>query len=152
MLMAPTLLKTKTLTLPPILTMSVQVNQFPDGVKSAFNSIEKKLPSKNGRQFFGAVSIKNNEFSYKACLVQKEAYEHLVLGLDNYTIPGGKYVTHKLLNWTKNTHLIKEIFGEMEYKYRFDASRPQLEYYKSSRELLLMLPVVPREEQLRFDF
>ncbi len=145
-------LKTKTINLPSILTMSVPVQVFPEGVKSAFNSLENKLVNKNGRQFFGAVHINNNELNYKACLVQNAKDEHLALGLDNYTIPGGKYVTNKLVNWTKNTHLIKEMFNEMEHKYRFDASRPQLEYYKSNRELVLMLPVILREEQLKFDF
>lgn len=144
--------KTKTIHLPSILTMSVPVREFPEGIKSAFNRLENKLMSKQGRQFFGAVHLNNNEFNYKACLVQNGIDEHLALGLENYTIPGGKYVTNKLLNWTKNTHLIKEMFNEMEHKYRFDASRPQLEYYKSNRELVLMLPVIPREEQLKIDF
>ena len=145
-------LKTKTINLASILTMSVPVKEFPEGVKSAFNSLENKLHTKNGRQFIGAVNLNNNEVNYKACLVQNSIDEHLSLGLDSYTIPGGKYVTNKLLNWTKNTHLIKEMFNEMEHKYRFDATRPQLEYYKSNRELVLMLPVILREEQLKFEF
>ncbi len=150
--MVRSLLKTKTINLSPILTMSIKVSEFPDGVKTAFTRLEKKLNNKNGRQFFGAANVKNNELDYKACLVQNNEFEHLSLGLESYTIPGGKYITHRLINWSKNTHLIKEIFGELESKYLFDASRPQLEYYKNNRELLLMLPIIPREEQLKMVF
>jgi hypothetical protein len=145
-------LQTKTIELSSILTMSVKVEKFPDDVKGAFSSLEKKLHSKNGRQFFGAVNVGQSSIDYQACLVQKDKYEHIVLGLENYTIPGGKYVTNKLVNWSKNTHLIKEMFCELEHKFRFDANRPQLEYYKSNRELILMLPIIPREEQLKMHF
>jgi hypothetical protein len=140
--------KSKTVDIPGILTMSIVVKKFPEDVKDAFNSLEQKLSSKNGRQFLGAINVSNTNIEYKACLVQKAKNEHVTLGFDSYVIPGGKYITNKLVNWTKNTHLIKEMFEEMGYKFRFDANRPQLEYYKSNRELILMLPIIPREEQL----
>lgn len=145
-------LKTKTVELSSILTMSVKVEKFPEDVKGAFSSLEKKLHSKSGRQFFGAANVGQNDIDYQACLVQKDKFEHIVLGLQNYIIPGGKYVTNKLVNWRRNTHLIKEMFGEMEHKFRFDVNRPQLEYYKSNRELILMLPIIPKEEQLKLQF
>jgi hypothetical protein len=150
--MVQTALKTRTVELSPILTMSVKVEKFPEDVKGAFSSLGNKLHTKTGRKFFGAVNVGQDSIDYQACLVQKDKFEHIVLGLQNYMIPGGKYVTNKLVNWSKNTHLIKEMFGEMEHRFRFDAQRPQLEYYKSNRELILLLPIIPREEQLKMSF
>jgi hypothetical protein len=150
--MIKTKVETKTVNLNPMQVVGLQVQRFPEDVKTTFGKIEQKLITKSGRQFFGALSVQKDDVAYKACMVPTDEFEHLALGLELYMLPGGKYVTNKLVNWSKNTHLIKEVFSEMEFKYKFDAQRPQLEYYKNNRELILMLPIVPREEQLKIDF
>lgn len=138
--------------LSPIQVMGIKVNRFPEDVQSAFDSLEKKIIKRSQRKMLGALNVSNDLPEYKACIEQSDIDNPAFLGLESYMLPGGKYISGKLINWTLNTHLIKEMFGEMSYKYIFDASRPQLEYYKSKRELILMLPIVPREEQLKFNF
>jgi len=137
--------------IPSLQVMGMKVNRFPEDVQSAFTAIENKLVSKKNRKFFGALNVSNDIPDYTACIEQSLLDNPLALGLESYFLPGGKYITGKLINWTLNTHLIKEMFGEMGHKYLFDASRPQLEFYKSKRELVLMLPVMPREEQLKME-
>lgn len=131
--------------------MGMKVCRFPEDVQATFSAIENKLIGKKNRKFFGALNVSNDVPDYTACIEQSFFDEPAKLGLESYQLPGGKYITGKLINWTLNTHLIKEMFGEMGHKYIFDASRPQLEFYKSKRELILMLPIMPREEQLKMD-
>jgi hypothetical protein len=134
-----------------IQVMGMKVDRFPEDVQSAFSSLENKLHAKKNRKFLGALNVSNNTPDYTACIEQSIYDDPMSLGLQTYKLPGGKYITGKLINWTLNTHLIQEMFGEMGNKYIFDPSRPQLEYYKSKRELILMLPVLPREEQLKME-
>ncbi len=145
-------LKTNVIDFASILTMSVNAAKFPEEVNPAFEKLESKIVNKKGRKFFGAISFNNDFVDYKACLVPAYENEHLALGFDEFIIPGGKYVTTKLIDWSNNTKKIKYLFEEMENKYKFDAMRPQLEFYKNNKELILMLPIIPREEQLKFNF
>jgi hypothetical protein len=131
---------------------SLKANTFPEGVGSAMEKLEKKLLDAYRSKIFGAISFKGSEVEYRACVSHKPADENSEEELENYQIPGGQYMSSRLLNWMKNTHLIKEIFNEMEKKYLFDQSRPQLEFYKSKRELVLLLPVKPKATQLKLDF
>lgn len=142
----------RTLNLPALQVMGLKVNRFPEDVQSAFDSLEKKILKRSSRKMLGTLNVNNDIPEYKACVEQVDLDNPDFLGLESSILPGGKYISGKLINWTMNTHLIKEMFGEMSYKYIFDASRPQLEFYKSKRELILMLPIVPREEQLKFCF
>jgi hypothetical protein len=142
----------RTVSLPSLQVMGIKVNRFPEDVQSTFDSLEKKILKKSQRKMLGALNVSNDIPEYKACIEQSEIDNPAFLGLESYLLPGGKYISGKLINWTLNTHLIKEMFGEMSHKYLFDATRPQLEYYKSKRELILMLPIMPREEQLKLEF
>lgn len=142
----------RTITLPSLQVMGIKVNRFPEDVQSTFDSLEKKVLKRANRKMLGALNVTNEMPDYTACIEQSQIDNPAFLGLDTYVLPGGKYISGKLINWTMNTHLIKEMFGEMSHKYLFDARRPQLEYYKSKRELVLMLPIMPREEQLKFCF
>ncbi len=135
-----------------ITTLSVKANRFPEEVDSAFSKIEKQYGKNSSHTFFGAINFNNAEVEYRACLEQKNKHAHNIQGIEKYIIPGGRYVSSRLLNWTRNTHLIKEIFNDLENKYIFDQTRPQLEYYKSNRELVLMLPIIEKEKQLQLNF
>lgn len=142
----------KTVSLPALQVMGIKVNRFPEDVQSTFDSLEKKVLRRTQRKMFGALNVSNEVPEYKACIEQGGLDNPLFLGLESYVLPGGKYISGKLINWSLNKDLIREMFGEMGHKYLLDASRPQLEYYKSKRELILMLPIMPREEQLKFGF
>lgn len=145
-------MKTKTIDFSGINALYTRVSDFPLGVEYSFKKMELKLQKSIKRKFFGALLHCENEVVYHACASQIMPNEHLVCGFQHVEIPGGKYMSYTLQNWSKNTHLIKEIFQELEHKYLFDTSRPQLELYRSNKELEIMLPIKNREEQLRLMF
>lgn len=131
---------------------SLKAKSFPEGVGNAMERLERNLLDAYRGKIFGAISFKGSEVEYRACVSQKPGEKMSEEVLEDFHIPGGQYISSRLMNWMKNTHLIKEIFNEMEKKYLFDQSRPQLEFYKSKRELVLLLPVKPNATQLKLEF
>lgn len=124
-----------------ISTLSVRASYFPGGIKDAFTTLESKLPSLKGRKFYGALIEEKEGIVYRACVVASESSEFNKLGLDNYIIPGGKYATTLIKNWNRNVDRIGDFFKIMSKDFEEDFSRPKVEFYRSSRELVLMLPV-----------
>ena len=145
-------IKTKLVNFSGLNAIYTQVLDFPIGVDYSFRKMEINLPKSSKRKFFGAISHKGNEVIYQACASLLKENEELNSGYEKVFIPGGKYVLYTLENWSKNTHLVKEIFEELQHKYLIDPNRPQLEHYRNKKELEIMLPIKNREEQLSFLF
>ena len=53
----------------------------------------------------------------------------------------GVVLRRRLPNWEDNLHLIGPTFETLCRRSDFDRSRPRIEYYRSQRELLVMVPV-----------
>ena len=102
----------------------------------AMRDLEARLSSLRGRKFYGVVL--GDE--YRACvmLAATDADQHR---FPTWTIPGGKYVRRRLLDWGSHLHLIGPMFEELRRRPDADPSRPAIEFYRSERELLLMAPV-----------
>lgn len=65
---------------------------------------------------------------------------------DTGIIPSGSYVKIKIENWTNKVHMIKQIFVSLakeceENGYIIDSNRPSIEFYKSLKELIIMIPI-----------
>jgi len=104
----------------------------------AFEQLEAKLASLKGRKFYGV--ILGDE--YRACVAMDGNSETSSLPFSKWTIPAGKYVRRKIPNWEENIDLIGRSFDELCQRPDFDITRPLIEYYRSRKELLLMVPVV----------
>jgi hypothetical protein len=126
-------------TIPPIHVMSVKANGGTKGTKEAFDTLESKLPSLKGRRFYGAYDPLTGE--YRACVEMVQGEDPVSLGFDRWTIPGGTYVTKKLINWNSKIQQLPQMFGEMASGQKVDSGRPSVEYYRSQSELVLYLPV-----------
>lgn len=122
--------------------MYVQASSFPEGVEEAWRQLESRLPTIKGRKFFGTSRLVGEKIEYRACVAPSDESEPSRLGLETFTIPRGNYASKKLVDWTKQTSLIKTIFEELSSKYTVDSSRPHIEFYRSREELVLMVPIV----------
>lgn len=102
----------------------------------SMRQLEAGLASLKGRKFYGVVL--GDE--YRACvtLVATDAGRR---PFPAWTIPGGRYVRRRLLDWGSHLHLIGPMFEELRRRPDADPSRPAIEFYRSERELLLMAPV-----------
>ncbi len=108
-----------------------------EGIKEAWDKLEAPLPGLKGRRFYG--TYLNGK--YRACVAIRDDDNPAALGLDTWTIPGGTYVRTKMENWSERTSEIGETFEALAAKYPVDPTRPEIEFYKSQKELILFMPI-----------
>ena len=113
------------------------------GAKKAFDKLESRMSGIKGRKMYGVFYLKTNE--YFACVKLDTEYPD-DMGFERSTIPGGKYAKKKIENWTSKTHEIAPTFNALvelceNNGYKIDQTRPSIEFFRSFRELVLMLPI-----------
>jgi hypothetical protein len=104
----------------------------------AFRALEAKLRSLKGRKFYGVVL--GNE--YRACVVIDAGDDPASLPHPTWTLPGGKYVRRRVVDWERQLDLIGSTIQALLQRPDVDPSRPCVEYYRSQRELLVLVPIV----------
>jgi hypothetical protein len=104
---------------------------------NAFTELEAKLSSLTGRKFYGVVL--GDE--YRACVAIGPNDDSLSLPHPTWTLPGGRYVRRRVRNWEANLHLIGLTCQTLRQRSDFDPSRPIIEYYRSQKELFVLVPV-----------
>ena len=127
-------------TLDPVKVMFLVSPSGPQGAGEAFDRLEARLPSLKGRKFYGAML--NGE--YRACVALEAQDAPAAMGLETWTIPGGAYARRKLEGWPERLPEIGQIFGALAAEYPRDPARPNVEFYRSQKELLLFMAVTSR--------
>jgi hypothetical protein len=121
--------------------MFVESPNGPAGSGEAFTQLESRLASLKGRKFYATFQYSTGQ--YRACVAIESPDEPKALGLPVWAIPGGRYARRKLDNWTEHADEIPAVFQRLseEYRGQVDSDRPSIEFYKSQKELVLLLPV-----------
>ncbi|MCQ3938790.1 MAG: hypothetical protein DPW18_17345 [Chloroflexi bacterium] len=129
-------------TIQDIEVMFVESPNGPAGSGEAFNKLESSLETLKGRKFYATFQYATGV--YRACVEIEDPDEPERLGFQKWSIPGGLFAQEKLKNWTEHADEIPDLFDKMsqEYKGRIDSSRPSIEFYKSQKELILLLPIL----------
>jgi len=104
-----------------------------------FRKLESKLSTLKGRKFYGALLGSPEEGVYRACVAKKLTDNFK--GLEGWAIPGGKYLRAKIKDWEKHLELIGPTFKDMTKGQNVDNSRPYIEFYRSQKKLILLLPI-----------
>jgi len=107
--------------------------QAPD----AFQRLEAKLASLKGRKFYGLVV----GGEYRACIAIAGDEDAATLPHPTWTVPGGRYARDKIAAWEAHRDQIGPAMEALRRRPDFDPTRPCIEYYKSQRELRLLVPV-----------
>jgi len=128
-------------TLSPIPVLFVFSKNGTTGACAAFDALEKNLPNLKKRRFYGVLEESPETGLYRACVGIMEGDNPKAMGLDTWTIPGGKYARAKIKNWSDHLKDIDPTFSQLEDQYKKDSDRPLIEYYRSDNELLLLLPI-----------
>lgn len=124
-------------TLSDIAVMFVRAEGGPAGARQAFASLEAKLPSTKGRKFYGVF----HRGEYRACVAIAPGDDPAALGLQAAVIPGGHYARARLYDWQQKVDRIHEVFMGLHEGRTVDDSRPDVEFYRSARELVCLLPI-----------
>ena len=102
----------------------------------AMQELEARLTPLKGRKFYGVVL--GDE--YRACVTLAPA-EANPEPLPTWTIPGGRYVRRRVLDYESNILMIGQTVAELCRRIDVDPSRPTIEYYRSQKEVLVMVPI-----------
>lgn len=126
-------------TIDDIDVMYVIAEGGPSGAPAAFEEIEAAIGSLRGRRFFATY----DGDEYRACVAVQDGDDPKTLDLATGRIPGGEYERTRLADWQKHIDEIAPTFETMAAATEPDWTRPCIESYRSSNELLLLLPVKP---------
>jgi DNA gyrase inhibitor GyrI len=111
------------------------------GSARAFIRLESKLSTLRGRKFYGCLTGKPENGIYRACVGTVDTDNPDKMGLKEWVIPGGKYLRTKMEDWIGRENEIGFTFKKMSKGKMVDHSRPHVEFYRSQRELFLLLPI-----------
>jgi hypothetical protein len=124
--------------IPVMYVMGEKGRPIGEQAPKAFQELESKLPSLQGRKFYGVVFA---GCEYRACVALAESDDPTSLPFTTWVIPGGKYARRKIENWEEHIDSIGPTFDSLRRENKFDPDRPDIEFYRSQRELLVMVPV-----------
>jgi hypothetical protein len=126
--------------LEPVTVMYVEAEGGLSGIRQSWSKLESRLPSLKGRKFYGTYYVANN--TYRACVAITNETEPDAANLPTWTIPGGKYLREKIDGWSSRPEVMGETFESMSGERDSDLTRPSIEFYKSQREVILLLPIL----------
>ena len=127
-------------TIDPVEVMYVEARGGLSGVREAWSTLESKLPSLKRRKFYG--TYHDDDKVYRACTAIMDEKEPEKLALSTWTIPGGKFVREKIRDYASRVEIIGETFESMAQENDPDPNRPSIEFYRSQREVILLLPIL----------
>jgi len=127
-------------TLPDIPVWSVPTTGVKNSGK-AFALLESKLSSLSGRKFYGLLYGDTESGIYRTCVERGDYEMNDTKSLEPWSIPGGKYATEKIIDWGNSIEMIGKTFEQLTHMVEIDKSRPQIEFYRSQKELIVMVPV-----------
>jgi hypothetical protein len=110
------------------------------GASRAFETLESRLTTLRGRKFYGTYNPFTGE--YRACVRAAEGENSESMGLEGWTVPGGKYASQKVQDWGSRLGELPQIFDKLASGRIVDKSRPSIEYYRSEEELIIYLPLL----------
>jgi hypothetical protein len=127
--------------LPELRLLVAKAEPFPEGVPAAWERVEGGIDSLRGRKFYGVSCAGPQGMEYYAGMVSEDEGEGERLGLSALTVPAGPYARANLMDWEEHRDDIGPMVDQIIESVDHDPSRPVLEFYRSSFELQLLVPV-----------
>ena len=123
----------------PVEVMFIETADDPAEFGPAFQRLEH-LVGTRGRKFFGA--FYPGEKRYRVCVQLQEGDDPSAFGLENGTLPGGRYLRERLRGEPPALYeRIGPTYDELLKQAPADESRPSIEFYRRHDEIDLLLPV-----------
>ena len=120
--------------------MYVPAVSFPEGILSAFEKLESKLPPDDDRIRFGiSWPDKSGKIQYKAAAEEKYKGEGKKYELDTFTIKKGMYACELTKDYKKDLSRIGAAFGQLLKHPELDINSYCLEWYKDNDDVLCLV-------------
>lgn len=120
----------------------ITAKSFPNGIKAAFEDLEKMLGSVQGRTFFGiSYQAKEGDIIYKAAVLESFEGEAEKYGQEKFILKKGEYLTENIMNWRGKEQTIGTTFKKLLEDPRLDTNFPCVEWYKNHQEVMCMVRI-----------
>lgn len=121
----------------------VTAKSFPDRIKEAFDTLENKLPTLEGRTLYGlSYATIHGDIIYKAAIMESFEGEGEQYGFETFVLKKGEYLTITIMDWSLKAQSIPHAFDILLSDSRLDTSHPCVEWYKSEEELVCMVKLL----------
>ena len=109
-------------------------------IQEAWPAFESGFDSLRGRRMLGLID--NRAGTYRLCTERLPRDIENTLGLDETTIPGGRYLRLRLVGEPPGVYgQIAEAFDELFEHADHDPARPLIEFYRREGEVDCLVPV-----------
>ena len=125
--------------------LCVKAKSFPEGVKESFEKLEKLLPSKEGRDFYGISYPDKGNITYFAAVKEAFEGETEALGCQAFTIPGGTYTSIYITDFMKDITSLGSAFKELLDTPGIDPNGYCLEMYINDKDVRCMVRLDPKQ-------
>jgi len=124
--------------------LCVAATSFPDGVMGAFETLHRKIPSKENRTFYGISWMgKEGNILYKAGVTEIEHGEADKLRCEEFTIRQGEYLSVIIPDFMKNIPAMGESFRRLLADPRVDKKGYCVEIYFNDKDVRCMVTLDP---------
>jgi hypothetical protein len=120
----------------------VTAKSFPDGIQEAYDALDKKLGTTEGRTFYGISYMYDGKIIYKAAAAENFDGEGGQLGCETMTVKKGNYLTETILDWKENMPAFGPTFQKLLDTPQLDQNSFCVEWYKSDKEVMCMVKLV----------
>lgn len=109
-------------------------------IQRAWPQLERQVGSLRGRRFYGAGDAEAGW--YRACVALREGDDADELGLELWTLPGGRYLRTRLRGEPPGVYeSIGPTFERLAALAEADAARPWIEDYRRHNLIDLLVPL-----------
>ena len=121
---------------------------FPYGIAGAFAALEKLLPNRHNRVFFG-LSRKNAQgmVTYQAAASEAHRGETAKHGCDTFVIPCGEYLAKTIPDWRTRENSVARAFALLLADPRVDTQFPTVEWYEDCDTVTCMVRMDPAKKE-----
>lgn len=110
-------------------------------ITRATADLEHRIGSLRGRKFYGVFDVVKHE--YRACVQLRDGDDPEALGLERWTLPGGRYARVRLEGEPPAIYAsIAPTFEQLAQRSDHDPSRLGIEFYRRRNVIDCLLPVV----------
>ena len=121
--------------------MFVRVADEQQAITRAWAELEDRVGSLRGLKFYGAFDAERHE--YRACVQLRDDDGPDALGLETWTLHGGRYARVRLEGEPPAVYgLIAPTFETLAKRSDSDPERPGIEFYRRRDVIDLLLPIV----------
>ena len=111
-----------------------------EAITRAWTEVETAVDSLRGRKFYGAFDPTTGE--YWVCVQRRENDDPERLGLEDGTLPGGRYARERLEGDPPRVYRkIRPTFDRLAERLDLDPSRKSIEFYRRHDMIDLLLPI-----------